>query len=151
MRDSRLVFRDALRRRLESLDEEEAGLRRQYAAVRSRLEEVERRKQLTKQLFELEFGSADEAPRDRIHANRASRFAGATWNQSVLVALREGDGPSTVEELWRNLQSGGFRSSSMNPKRTLLVVLSRHPGVRRVGRGLYRAIDEGSFDDGASA
>lgn len=122
---------DRHRSLLDRLDQQVGDLQREREIVRGRLESAER-------LYQAEFGevytSVRSIPIDipkeiEPLPEREGPLTDLGWGEAIERVIEEAGRPLHVKDIWNLLTEGGFRTEASDPKRSIVAIVIRNPGV----------------------
>jgi len=138
-----VMFRQQLERRIASYRARKTALREHAAEIEAEIAEITRRCTSTEELYEAEFGApfsglgAAEAAPGEPTSSTSGPLTGLPWADALVRVLDE-HGPAHVKEIWRLLESGGFRTDARDPLRSIVAIALRlEPAVIRVAPNTY--------------
>lgn len=140
-------FHDALQKRIANYREAEEAAEARLNLAERELNRVRDRRIAAETLFSAEFG-ADPAPEstetrsESVGASptREGPYTGLAWEPGMVRVLGEAGEPLHVKEIWRRLESGGFRSSATDPLRSVAAVAIRSPRLSKAAPNTYALV-----------
>jgi hypothetical protein len=80
-----------------------------------------------------------EKPSKTSSNGRRTRTERGTLRPAVLKVLKESKEPLKSSAIYERLIAGGYRFSFNEPKKVLQIRLYRMPGIKKAGKGLFKA------------